>query len=1092
MKIITDALSSVARISYKLSEYTAIYPITPSSNIGEQFSQKSEMGEKNIFGNRIKVDIMQSELGAISSSFGALNSGLYSTTFTSSQGLLLMIPNMYKMASSLKPFVLTVASRSLSSHALNIFCDHSDIYSARQTGFTMLCSRNNQMVEDFALLSNMITLKSKIPVMHFFDGFITSHKIDTIDSLSDNNLINLFPYKEFENFKQTSLSNINPKTLGTNQNPDIFFENRENISSYYEKLPQIIKGCFKDFYKETGRQYNIFDYFGSKTATKIIVSMGSSVETLKESLDYLSKDFGVISVNVFNPFIKEEFLKILPKTTEIITVLDRTKECGAIYDPLALNVISALKDNNIKVLAGRYGLGGKEFTVPMALSVFKNMDNTQRDHFTIGINDDVLNTSLPIEKIDVKHDDIFKVITYGIGNDGSVSGSKTAIKIIGNLTQNYVCGNFYYDSKKSGNLTQSEILVSKSKININYKINAYDFVTINDINLLYNYDLLSQINKKATILINTNLDLEDILNNEIKSTLSNKNCKIYLIDAKKIAKENNLGNKINLIMTCAFLNITDLVDYDDSLNLIKQISKKQFNVDNEYLNIVSENISRYLYPKEWKKLNFIKKEKADIKVSDFKANGEFLNENFGLHFVNSLKADWNNDKCIRCTNCALICPHSAINLKLVDIKDLKNAPEDFKYIKLKNDQAFCLNIDTNKCTGCGNCVKICPSKALNLSEYLNKNSEFFYSLKNLSEQENNVRNLAFKEDYYSNCTSCTGCSETAYYKLLGKLFGDRLVYSNATGCSSIYNGDSGCSPFIKNKNNLGTSFISNLFEDNFEFGYGLTTGYNQSRKNYFNNLNLNLLSENFKLEANKIIENFENFEECQNAYINICNLKTKNEYDEKLKISKFLMPLVHFIVGGDGWAYDIDFSGLDHIVASNKNVNILILDNEVYSNTGGQSSKATGFGAKTKYTNCKNYKKKDLFLSLMQYDNLYFAKVCLGANKNQCINSLIDAVNHNGPSVIVAYSPCLNHKIKMENALQESISAVKSGYFNLMTFKNKTLTLDSEPNFDYLNDFILGEGRFDNINEDTFQTLLKQKQEEYEFYKKLTTIFNND
>ncbi|MBE5745921.1 MAG: 4Fe-4S dicluster domain-containing protein [Clostridiales bacterium] len=1088
MKIITDALSSVAKISYKTSEYSAIYPITPSSNIGEQVSLKSERGEKNLFGNNVKVDIMQSELGAISSSFGALNSGLYSTTFTSSQGLLLMIPNMYKMASSLKPFVLTVASRSLSTHALNIFCDHSDIYATRQTGFTMLCSRNNQMVEDFALLANMITLKSKIPVMHFFDGFITSHKIDTIEELSDNNILNLFPFKEFQDFKQTSLTNINPKTLGTNQNQDAFFENREAISSYYEKLPNVINECFNEFYKETDRKYNVFDYYGSETATKIIVCMGSSVETVIESLNYLNDDYGVISVNVFNPFIKEEFLKVLPKNTKTITVLDRTKECGSIYEPLALNVIASLKDTNIKVLAGRYGLGGKDFNVKMALSIFKNMEYSQVDHFTIGINDDILNTSLKVENVDIKNDNIFKVITYGVGNDGSVSATKNAIKIIGSLTGNYVSGNFYYDSKKSGNLTQSEMLICKDKININYKLNSYDFVIVNDVNLLYNYPLIDTINNNATILINTNKNLDEAFNNEIKYKIANKNCKIFILDAQKIAKEQNLGNKINLIMLAGMFNLLDFIDYDDAISKLKLESKKQYNIESNYLDEIATFVKRYLYSNEWKNLKVTLNELKEIKVSDFKANGEFLNENFGQHFINSLKADCDNNKCIRCTNCALICPHSAINLKLVDIKELINAPIDFKYIKLKNDQAFCLNIDTNKCTGCGNCVKMCPSKALHLSDYLNSNTEFFNSLTNLSKQENNIKDLAFKEDYYSNCISCTGCCETIYYKLLGKLFGEHLVYSNATGCSSIYNGDSSCSPFIKNKNNLGTSFVSNLFEDNFEFGYGLTEGYKLSRKNYFDNLNINLLSEKFKQEAQNILENYENFEICKNAYINMCKLTSENEFDENFKNSNFLMPLVHFIVGGDGWAYDIDFSGLDHIVASNKNVNILILDNEVYSNTGGQSSKATGYGAKTKYTNSKNYKKKDLFLSLMQYDNLYFAKVCLGANKNQCINSLIDAVNHNGPSVIVAYSPCLNHKIKMENSLQESINAVKSGYFNLLTFKNKTLTLDSTPNFDYLNDFILGEGRYSNITEETFQQILKQKQDEFEFYKKLSTI----
>lgn len=1094
-KIITDALTACANISFLTSEYSAIYPITPSSNIGEQYSLKSEKAELNIFGNTPKVDVMQSEAGAIASVNGALNSGLYSTTFTSSQGLLLMIPNMYKMASSLKPFVLNVASRSVSTHALNIFCDHTDVMATRQTGFTMLFSSTVEQAQDFTMLANMITLKSKIPVLNVFDGFITSHKIDTIEELTKENILNLFPYKEFYEFKNSCLSNINPKVLGTNQNPDTYFQNRERISEKINNLPKIIEECFNMFYLETGRKYKMFEYFGSKSATKIVVSIGSSTETLKEAAKNLGKDYGVVSVNVFNPFSSKEFLKALPKTTKAITVLDRTKENGSQREPLAL-IIKSFIPENIKFLSGRYGLGGKEFNFNMATSVFENMVATQKDNFTVGIEDDVLNSSLKV--IEKEHkDNNFKYIQFGIGNDGSVSSVKSSLKIIGASSPYFVCGNFYYDSKKSGNLTQSEMLISKTKTEKNYKLNSYNFITVNNTNIFYKIDISNLLAKNATLLINTNENLESIFSNYIKNNLANKNVKIYTIDAFKIAKENNLGNKINLIMQTAFFNLSNILDKQTSLNKIKIESKKLYNIESNYIENIETEIKRFIYPMNWKKLKTRKesfeKDKNLLKVNHFNVNGELEIKNEERKSIsNTLKACWNENKCIKCSLCETICPHSAILIKKVLETEIKNPPSDFKFIKNSNGECFCLFVDTTKCTGCGNCINACPTKALSLIENLNTDKKYFNNLKGEILNEINLKNLPFMENYYNNCTACTGCAEIAYFKLLGKLFGSHLILSNATGCSSIYNGDIDCCPFKKDENNLGTSFINNLFEDNAEFGYGLTYGYNESRKNFFINFNEKLLSKNFKKEFNNIRNNLEDINACKDAYVKISKLKPENETDKILQTSKYLLPLVHFIVGGDGWAYDIGFGGLEHIVASNKNVNILILDNEVYSNTGGQTSKATNFGAKTKYTLSKNIKKKDLFLSLMQYDNLYFSKVCLGANKNHCVQSIIDAVNHNGPSIIVAYSPCINHKIKMENAILSQKNAVKSGYFNLITYKNNTLTLNSEPNFDFLDNFLLSEGRFKNISEKDLKEIIKQKQKEYKLYESLSEILKKE
>lgn len=1096
-KNLTDALTCAANISYLTSEYSAIYPITPSSAIGEIYSKKSENGEKNIFGNVPKVDVMESELGAISSSNGSLWGGSYSTTFTSSQGLLLMIPNLYKLSSSQKPFVLTVSARSLSTHALNIFCDHSDVMATRQTGFTMLCSSTTQKVEDFAMLANMITLKSKIPVMHFFDGFITSHKQDMIDELTLENIKNLFPFKEFYEFKKEALNSTNPKVFGTNQNPDIFFQNREKIEIQTRKLPSIINECFNEFYRETGRKYSIFEYFGDKNATKIIVSMGSSTETLKSVLKYLPNEFGLISVNVFNPFVKEEFLKVLPKSTKIITILDRTKENGSICEPLAQNVISCLQNKNIEILTGRYGLGGKDFDLNCAKACFLNMDRDKKTNFTVNIVDDICQSNLKLENENFD-EKVTKIGFFGLGSDGLVSSSKIGMKILNKFTNLYISGNNYYDSKKSGNLTESQIFLSKEKIEINYKVKQFDYAIISNSNLLVNFDLAYRLNDNATLIINATKEEIEAFPNYVKNLLSNKNCTIYYINADNLAKKYNLNNKINIIMLSTFFKLTNYVDYKILKEEIKRIALSLYGTSCDYIDDINDDISEFPCPVFWKSLENTRVEKSnlekiirgegdDVPVSFFNINGD--SENINLHSsLDTHKAEWKNERCIQCKNCIMSCPHSAIKLKIVKDEELENAPKDFKFLKTKNGDNFCLFVDTKKCTGCSNCVNICPTKALILEKYSN-NEDFFNSLKSIKQSTN----LSFENDYFACNTACNGCNEILYYKLLGKMFGDHLCLTNATGCSSIYNGAVGCSPFIKDQNGFGTSFISNLFEDNAEFGYGITNGNNLSRENLKNYVEENLLnfSEKFKTALKDFVDNFEDFDKTKEIYNIIKDEKPKNEFDEFVKNNiNFIVKQINFIVGGDGWAYDIGFSGLDHIVATNKNVNILILDNELYANTGGQTSKSTNYGAKTKYTNKKDIKKKDLFLSLFQYDNLYFSKVCYHADKKQCINSIVDAVNHKGPSIILAYCPCVNHKINMQNSLVCGQKAVKCGYFNLMTFKDKTLTLDSTPDFSKLEEFLTMEGIYKNLNETERKILIKQKENEYEFYLKLSQIFN--
>lgn len=1085
-KIITDANSIVAKINHNLTEFSAIYPITPSSPMGEEYCLRSENGQKNIFGTIPQVTTMQSEVGAISSSFGALYGGLYSTTFSSSQGLILMIPNLFKLSSSLKPFVLNVASRSLSSHALNIFCDHSDIYATKTTGITILCSSNVQIAQDFALLSHIVSLKSKIPVLHFFDGFITSHKTDTIEELTTEDIQKLFPFEDFYSFKKSCLISTNPKTIGTNQNPDIFFQNREAIEVYEKKLREIIPACFEEFYKTTGRKYNFFDYFGDKNATKVVVSMGSSAETLIETQKFLKKDYGVIRVNVFNPFVKEEFLKVLPKSAKIVTVLDRAKEVGSVKESLAQNIITCLVDSKISVLSGRYGLGGKDFSPACAKAVFENMDNNFFDNFTVNIIDDVNFSNLKIdEDFTILDNSVQKIVFYGLGNDGTVSASKLGLKIIGQNFDKFVCENNYYDSKKSGNLTQSQLFISTEKQEINYVETKFDFVIISNKELINKYEILSNLKENSTILINSDNGFEEFLSAQTKSNISNKNCRVFYIDATKLSNEYNLNGKINLIMLASFFELFDQKN-SKLIEILKDKAKTKYKIDCSYLNEVSNKIKNFEYRTEWKTYPTCKSSNSCLPVSHFMANGEFKNQSNNIT-ISPEKACWEENKCIRCTNCALVCPHGAISVKMTN--ELPNAPEDFKFIE-SNGKYFCLNIDTTKCTGCSACTKICPTQALFLKNYSNKNSEYFSNLTPILNDKLS-KNLAYNSSYYSCQTACDGCAEIMYYNILGKMFGSHLNLINATGCSSIYNGCVGCSPFKTDSLGFGTSFISNLFEDNAEFGYGISKAKKETRNNFieFVKKNLEKFSGNLQKNLENFLNNYENFEVCKQIYLNLKSHSFSGELEKYIELNLHqIIPMVNIIVGGDGWAYDIDFGGLEHIVSLGENVNILILDNELYANTGGQTSKATSYGAKTKYTNFKKTRKKDLFLSLFQYKNLFFSRVNLIANKNHCLKCFEKAINHNGPSIIVAYTPCLNHKIDLKDSVNHQKNAVSCGYFNLITYENGQLEFNSVPNFDLMDEFLQSEGRFSNLTKIDIEEIKQMKKEDYEFYLKLKEI----
>lgn len=1114
-KYIVDANSIVSEIIYKTTDFASVYPITPSSTMGENYSKFSESGKKNIFNNIPQVREMQSEAGAIACVHGASLSGSFSTTFTSSQGLLLMIPNLYKMANELLPFSLHVASRSLSSNALNIFCDHSDVLATQKTGLIMLCSSSVQSAQDFAMLSQMITLKSKIGVLHFFDGFRTSHEINTIDKLSDENIKNLFPYNEYLEFKNQTISNINPVVLGTNQNSDIFFQTKERINEYLEKIPEILNCCFEEFYKETNRLYSAFEYFGNKNASKIIVIMGSSFEPCKEIVKN-NADYGVVKVNVFSPFLKEEFLKVLPKTTKIVTVLDRTKENNSIYEPLCLNVIACLKETNIKVLGGRYGLGGKEFDLNMAYACFKNMENEQKDHFTIGIEDDITFSSLKVEN-KFSENNYFSSIFFGLGSDGMVTATKNTLKIIGNSTNLFVQGYFNYDSRKSGSLTSSEMLFSENEISHPYSIKKADIIVVNNIEFLNRFHKEEFVKNNGKILLNCKENLNDILNNEVKKYIVENNIEIYSIDANSLAIKYNLGTKINLIMQTVFFKLTNFLEFNKAVDKIKEEAKKSFQnkditlVENcfkacgevEKLVKKQENFD-YKTKNDLNEENFLEKitnfKGNELSVKTFEASGKFEENYTTTPFTFSKnKAEWIKEKCIQCGGCEMVCPHNAIKCILTHEKNAKNLPIDAIPVKNKEGYYYSVFINKNKCTGCSTCVLSCPTRALKICEkdISEKDKEIANYVENFENEkiydENSIKGLTLNKSYYNFCSACSGCAQTQYFRLLSKLCGSHLVLSNATGCSSIYNGSIDVCPFNKDKENLGTSFMSNLFEDTVEFGYGAQIGFNLARENFKNFITNNISSYEQKLQnlLTKFIENFNNFIICKQIYNELTKFYLLPK--EIQKNLKFIMPVIHFIVGGDGFSYDIDFGGLDHVVQSGENVKILIFDNEVYSNTGGQTSKATNFGALTKYTNKKQTFKKDLFLSLMQYKDLYFARVCLGADKNQTLKAFKEALAHNGPSVILAYTPCLNHGIDMNNVYNIQQNAVKSGYFNLMRFNetNKEFILDSVPDFNLLEKFLKNENRYKNLDENLLNVLKANKIENYELYKKLQTILFN-
>ena len=1051
MKKTMDGNTAASMMAYKCSEFAAIYPITPSSTMAELCDEWQNAGQKNIFGTSMKIVEMQSEGGAAGALHGALCGGALATTFTASQGLLLMIPNMYKIAGELLPCAMHVSARTLATHALNIFGDHSDVMACRGTGFAMLCSSNVQEAMDFALLSHLSALQSSVPFLHFFDGFRTSHEIQKIDVIDDEVISELMPRDKIAEFKARALNPNSPHQSGTAQNPDVFFQNREACNTYYNATPEIVEKEMKKLAAKTGRNYELFEYVGAEDAEYVVVMMGSGSETCEQTIAELNAKggkYGLIKIRLFRPFSVSHLINKIPATAKVICTLDRVKESGAIGDPIYLDVVSALVESGkqVKVIGGRYGLGGKDFTPTMVKAVLTNMEGEMKNHFTVGIEDDVTFTSLKLVPYAATNGDVeFKF--YGLGSDGTVSANKNSIKIIGENTDLFVQGYFEYDSKKSGSLTISHLRTSKDPIKSTYLVEQPNFVACHNLSFLSRYDVLDGIKENGTFILNCKTDLEHInkyVPNKIKQIIIDKNINFYAIDAEKIARECGLNNKINTVMQSAFFKISEVIDVDLAVKTMKEAAEKSYKKKGEAVlkanfdaidrggEFVKINSTDLVFAEETKQAEnavddkyyneiikpIVRQKGNEIKVSAFTADGSVPTGTSHLEKrgIATQLPKWISENCIGCNMCAMSCPHATIRPVLLNEEEFEDAPEGFitKDVIGKNGMKFRIQINPKDCTGCGVCANVCPTKNKALEmvpvEEITEQEEvnYNYSLtKKENEQafpENTIKGSQLKKPLFEFSGACAGCGETPYIKLISQLFGERMIVANATGCSSIYGGSCPTCPYTKTKEGKGIAWANSLFEDNAEFGLGIA-------------------------HARKLAGAGDSI----------------------------------WIIGGDGWAYDIGYGGLDHVLASGENVNILVLDTEVYSNTGGQSSKSTPRGATAKFAmGGKRTQKKPITNIAMQYGDVYVAQISLGANMQQAINAIKEAEAYNGVSLIIAYAPCINHGIDMSKSSQEMKLAVECGYFNLFRYnplaENK-LTIDSKPTKDYM-EFITRENRF--------------------------------
>ena len=1106
MKKIVDGNAACSKIAYYFSEICSIYPITPSSPMAANIDTLTGTNLLNIFNSKPKVIEMESEAGAAGAMHGALLSGSLASTFTASQGLLLMIPNMYKIAGEMLPGVIHVASRSLATHALSIFGDHQDIYAVRATGFCILASSSVEDAQNLAAVAHLSAIKGSLPFVHFFDGFRTSHELNTIEEFPEKELLNLVDYDKLEEFRKRTLNVGNKLQYGMSQTEDIYFQCMEARNEYYEQMPDIVNEYMQKINNIMKTEYKPFNYYGSEKAENIIVAMGSVTDTIKEVVKKL-KNVGLIEAHLYRPFSSKYFLDVLPKTAKKIAVLDRTKESGSLGEPLYLDICSVLKNTDIKVYGGRYGLSSKNTTPDDIYGIYKMLDENPHNNFTISINDDVTNLSISPCPIEIENQNK-EILIYGFGSDGMVSASKDLLKIVHESLNKYVQGYFQYDSKKSGGVTVSNLRYSDEKIKEPYYVEKPEIVVVTKDIYFKMFDMLKNIKENGILLINTiknSEELNKLLPNRVKTTIIEKNIKVYYINAEDIALKNNIPGKISKIMEVLILK---LLGIDNVLNYVENSIKKSFatkgeavinnnidsineaidklkslKVDNDYINtleIVDENI-----------IDLINKRLGDsISVSKLKefANGKFpcSTSKYEKRNISNIIPKWNKENCIQCGMCSLVCPHAVIRSFTTEDEE-KGIP----FIN-KDGLRYVIEISEEDCSGCGLCANICPgkmgNKALTMEEKKIKNKVKFenYSYNNPLNKFT-IKGSQLEKPLFEFSGACAGCGETPYIKLLTQLFGEKLVIANATGCSSIYGGSVPSTPY-------SIPWANSLFEDNAEFAFGIYNSYKQKRERIKNIINetINSVDESVKTLYNKWLENENDFD---------ITMEIKNELIDKT-IPKELKDLIDYVparsvwaLGGDGWAYDIGYGGLDHILHSNENIKVLVLDTEVYSNTGGQASKSTKLGAVAEFANFgKKTAKKDLFRIATCIPNCYVASIALGGNMQQAINAFKEAEEHNGPAIIIAYAPCIEHGIKtgMGCSISEEKLAVECGYTLLMRYDNK-LTIDSkEPDFDKYEAFLDNEVRFNALkikDKKLADEILNEQKENaikrYEYYKNL-------
>ncbi|MFI4913237.1 MAG: pyruvate:ferredoxin (flavodoxin) oxidoreductase [Sedimentisphaeraceae bacterium JB056] len=1145
-KMVTiDGNMAAAHSAHATNEVIAIYPITPSSPMGEISDAKTAVHEKNIWGTIPSVTEMQSEGGASGAVHGALAAGALTTTFTASQGLLLMIPNMYKIAGELTPTVFHVTARSLACQALSIFGDHSDVMACRQTGFAMLCSNSVQEVMDFALIAQAATLESRVPFLHFFDGFRTSHEIKKVEELTFDDMKAMINNDLVRAHKARALSPDHPMISGTAQNPDVYFQGRETVNKFYLATPDIVQNAMDKFASITGRQYKLFDYVGAPDAEKVIMLMGSGADTADETVAAMAakgEKVGVLKVRLYRPFSVEHFINALPKTVKKIAVLDRTKEPGAVGEPLYVDVRTAIGEamgagkapfeTYPTIVGGRYGLGSKEFTPAMVKGVFDNLDASEpKNLFTVGIVDDVTNSSIDYDPSFQLETDAYQAMFYGLGSDGTVGANKNSIKIIGSLTDNYAQGYFVYDSKKAGAITVSHLRFGKEVLRKPYLISQADFVACHNPSFLEKYDMLKNAKEGATFLLTSSHSADEVWSTlpcEVQKQIIDKKLKFYVIDAISIAEELGLGARINVIMQTAFFKISGVIEIDKAVDAIKGAIKKSYgkkgdkivNMNNAAVDAALEKIYEVTVPAEVTSSthmaeavpadapDFVKEVTApilsgngdDLPVSKMPVDGKFPTATTKYEKRNiavNIPA-WEPDICIQCGQCSLVCPHAAIRIKAYDPDCLKDAPETFKSAEAKGKDLkgmkFTVQVAPEDCTGCGACVVNCPAKskteegkkAINMTvqEPLRdaeaKNWDYFLSLPATDPSKFKIASIKgsqFIDPLFEFSGACAGCGETAYVKLLSQLFGDRALIANATGCSSIYGGNLPTTPYAQRADGRGPAWSNSLFEDNAEFGMGMRLTVDKFQEYALELLDTVVEKGCFDADAAAEIKagiNVKEQAEIEEQRVRVGKLKAAVEgcdgetAKEMLSVADYLVPKSVWIVGGDGWAYDIGYGGLDHVLASGKNVNVLVLDTEVYSNTGGQMSKSTPLGAVAKFAaGGKQMPKKDFGMISMTYGGIYVAKVSIGANPNQVVKAFVEAEKYDGPSIILAYSHCIAHGINMMTGLEEQKKAVSCGHWPLYRYNpelaaegKNPLQLDSKAPTTAYGDFAGGEGRW--------------------------------